>query len=610
MKIPFLTKKTQEVDGLEVVKIPIESNLLCLRGLSPKRLRFELEYGLERGSTDNSFLFKINSLEESLPNRGILVHPPGGTYSSAFLPALIKELPPKNSRLQVVVGHVNPNRVAFLRELVINYSMIEFISSNPASQLINELWNQTKPGSNEINRLPLPEIRIIRKEKILLEFDNYLLRLIPAPTPRWPGGLLAFEENLGLLMSDKFFAAHIFTDQWAETHSSTTSEDRRHFYDSLMASMSTQVESIIDRLDNLDISTIAPVHGPAIETSWRSLLNDYRRWGVGQQQLPLKVLLLFASAYGNTAAIADSLARGVSRTGVRVESMNCEFTSVEELVKAVRSADAYLIGSPTLGGHAPTPIVSALGTLLSEGDRNKKVGVFGSYGWSGEALDLLEGKLRDGGFSFGFEPIKIKFSPSSIMVKTLEETGTLFARDLIRVHQREKRRASGGLSASRSDPTVLALGRIVGSLCVLTARKKQGDGMLSGAMIASWVSQASFSPPAITVAVAKDRAIEELLHCDDFFALNVLGQGRVQKLMKQFLQVFPPGADRFEGLDIDFSQKGQPILKDSIAWLECCVKERMECGDHWLIYAEVINGKLLDQLAKTALHHRKSGANY
>ena len=84
---------------------------------------------------------------------------------------------------------------------------------------------------------------------------------------------------------------------------------------------------------------------------------------------------------------------------------------------------------------------------------------------------------------------------------------------------------------------------------MLTTRKAD----LSGAMVASWVSQASFNPPGITVAVAKDRAVEALLHKGDRFALNVLAEGRETALMKQFLQPFEPGADRFAGLELDTS---------------------------------------------------------
>jgi flavin reductase (DIM6/NTAB) family NADH-FMN oxidoreductase RutF/flavodoxin len=323
------------------------------------------------------------------------------------------------------------------------------------------------------------------------------------------------------------------------------------------------------------------------------------------------VALLFASAYGNTAAIADALAQGVARTGVRVESINCEFTPADKLLEAIRGCDAVLIGSPTLGGHAPTPIVSALGSLLAEGDRAKPVGVFGSFGWSGEALELLETKLRDGGFRFAFEPIKVKFSPDAATLKTCEETGTALGRSLQAEQRRQQRRSSGGgLNESRSNPAVQALGRVVGSLCVLTTVKGSGESRLSGAMVASWVSQASFSPPGLTVAVAKDRAVEALLHVGDVFALNVLAAGRESGPMKQFLQPFAPGADRFAGLNLEQSPAGQPVLPEAVAWLECQVKQRMECGDHWLIYAQAEAGALLDAAATTAVHQRRSGANY
>ena len=588
------------------IQLPIDAGVVALRGLSPQRHRFELEYALERGSTANSVLFEAG---DGAP--AVLVHPPGAAYRDAFLPALAEVLPAGDTPLLVVVGHVNPNRVALLRDLAEAYSGLELVVSNAGAKLVEELWSQRKPTppGEESAQPPLPPrpaLRVIRQEQVIPLSHQRSLMLLPAPTPRWPGGLLAFEETLGLLMSGKFFSAHLCTEQWAEANRSSTDEERRHFYDCLMAPMARQVDALVERLEELDIRTVAPGHGPAIEASWRSLLNDYRRWGEGQQTASLTVALLFASAYGNTAAIADALARGVGRTGIRVNSLNCEFTPADELVSSIQSADAVLIGSPTLGGHAPTPIVSALGTLLAEGDRSKPVGVFGSFGWSGEAVDLLETKLRDGGFQFGFEPIRVKFSPDAARVKELEETGTRFARQLLQSQKRAERRSAGGLSESRSDPAVLALGRVIGSLCVLTTRKAE----LSGAMVASWVSQASFSPPGITVAVAKDRAVEALLHKGDRFALNVLAQGRETGLMKQFLQPFEPGADRFAGLELENSPSDQPLLPEALAWLDGKVSQRMECGDHWLIYAEVDQGGLFDPDGSTAVHQRRSGANY
>jgi flavin reductase (DIM6/NTAB) family NADH-FMN oxidoreductase RutF len=110
--------------------------------------------------------------------------------------------------------------------------------------------------------------------------------------------------------------------------------------------------------------------------------------------------------------------------------------------------------------------------------------------------------------------------------------------------------------------------------------------------------------------VAKDRAVEALLHIGDHLVLNVLAAGRETGPMKQFLQPFAPGADRFAGLELAATPGGQPILPEALAWLEATVQQRMECGDHWLLYAQVSQGGVLDGTATTAVHQRRSGANY
>lgn len=56
----------------------------------------------------------------------------------------------------------------------------------------------------------------------------------------------------------------------------------------------------------------------------------------------------------------------------------------------------------------------ALGSILrSGGARELPCGVFGSFGWSGEAVDEMEAKLKDGGYGFAFNPIKVKFKPTT-----------------------------------------------------------------------------------------------------------------------------------------------------------------------------------------------------
>ncbi|MBC7881167.1 MAG: flavin reductase family protein, partial [Anaerolineae bacterium] len=121
---------------------------------------------------------------------------------------------------------------------------------------------------------------------------------------------------------------------------------------------------------------------------------------------------------------------------------------------------------------------------------------------------------------------------------------------------------------------------------------------------------ASFNPPGLTVAVAKDRAIESLLYPNSTFVLNLLEEGKHIPFMKQFLKPFAPGEDRFGETETKIAHNGSPILQDALAYLECKVVNRMDCGDHWLIYCSADAGNVFNPGGRTAVHFRQTGTHY
>ena len=118
--------------------------------------------------------------------------------------------------------------------------------------------------------------------------------------------MIIYERNQEILLSEKIFSAHIASQYWSETNRVSTEIDRKHFYDCLMAPMSNQVVSIAEKIAEYDIKTIAPLHGPAIEYSLKSFLNDYIRWGENLSTNNPKITLIYASAYGNTCLLYTS----------------------------------------------------------------------------------------------------------------------------------------------------------------------------------------------------------------------------------------------------------------------------------------------------------------
>ncbi|MFQ3614191.1 MAG: flavin reductase, partial [Cyanobacteriota bacterium] len=228
----------------------------------------------------------------------------------------------------------------------------------------------------------------------------------------------------------------------------------------------------------------------------------------------------------------------------------------------------------------------------------KVAGVFGSYGWSGEAVDFIESKLLNAGFPLGFETIRAKFKPTTEVLQACEQAGSQFAQALRKaMRARSPRQTSGETQAARVEQ---ALSRVVGSLCVVTAQQ----GGIRRGFLTSSVAQASFNPPGLTVSVSKDEA-ELLTQPQVPFVLNILREGK-SSLQRHFQRPQRPGEDRFAGIETIAAENGCPILQEALAYLECRVKNWMGCGDRYVVYAQVERGKVLDPTGVTAMHHRRT----
>jgi flavorubredoxin/flavin reductase (DIM6/NTAB) family NADH-FMN oxidoreductase RutF len=555
-----------------------------LRSRTWDRLKFEVEYSLQRGTTANSYLIQADKIA--------LIDPPGESFTEIFLHQLQQSIDLQQLDY-VILSHVNPNRMATLKSLLELAPHVTFVCSKPGAIALQSALKEQQQ---------LLKIWIPRAEETLDLGNGHQLQFISVPTPRWPDGLCTYDPASRILFTDKLFGCHVCADEIFDENWKRLDEDRRFYYDCLHAAQSRQVEVALDKLAAFSAKIYAPGHGPIVRYSLSRLTHDYRTWSQQQKDQDLTVALIYASAYGNTATLAQAIAKGITKAGAAVESINCEFADPTEIEAAVQKCDGFIIGSPTLGGHMPTQVQTALGTVLSTTAKTKLAGVFGSYGWSGEAVDEIDSKLQDAGYRLGFETIRVKFKPDDATLQKCKEAGTDFAQALKK--SKKFRTPSQAVSNSQIDRTAQAVGRVVGSLCVLAAKR----GELTSAMLASWVTQASFNPPGLTVAVAKDRAVESLTHTGDKFVLNILKEG--MNVRRHFLKPFAPGEDRFAGLETRDAENGCPIINDALAYLECTVKSRMDCGDHWLIYAVVDNGKVIQSTGMSAVHHRKSGSQY
>jgi flavin reductase (DIM6/NTAB) family NADH-FMN oxidoreductase RutF len=150
-----------------------------------------------------------------------------------------------------------------------------------------------------------------------------------------------------------------------------------------------------------------------------------------------------------------------------------------------------------------------------------------------------------------------------------------------------------------------ALGRVPSGVFVLTS----GSGAGAVAMLASWVQQAGFEPPAVSVAVAKERSVGPVLKERGAFVLSVVGEGDTG-LMKKYARGVRPGEDPFAGMRTALTAGGATYLADALAYLECEVLTICDYGgDHDVFVARVRDGRVLKDGA-SFVHLRGNGFHY
>ena len=152
------------------------------------------------------------------------------------------------------------------------------------------------------------------------------------------------------------------------------------------------------------------------------------------------------------------------------------------------------------------------------------------------------------------------------------------------------------------------LGKIPSGIFILTA----GDGQeKTTGMLASWVMQASFQPPMVTVAVNQSRYLNDWLKDSPEMVLNLVGEDQTE-FLKKYGRGFEPDEPAFEGMETHMTDSGIPILTTAIGYLQGKVVDSVRAGDHNIYVVEITGGALSEsnELVGPMVHIRKNGFNY
>lgn len=554
-------------------------NTTVIRSLDWDRDRFDIEFGLQNGTTYNSFLIHGDKIA--------LVDTSHAKFRELYLPE-IQELIDLQKLDYLIISHTEPDHSGLVRDILALAPQVTVVGSKVALQFLD----------NFIHR-DYPRLQVKQGDTIDLG-QGHRLEFISAPNLHWPDTILTWDHGSQILFTCDVFGMHYCRETLYDESLTEIEEDFRYYYDCLMGPNARSVLAALKRLAPLgQPRLIATGHGPLLRHYIPDWLDRYRDWSQNQSQAGNTIAVFYVADYGDSDRLSQAIAHGATKAGATVEMVDMKSADLQEVRELVERSQGLVVGMPPVTGDCAPHIRAVMSTILGSVQSQQSVGLFESGGGDDESIHVVAARFRDLGLGTAFPPLRWEGLPTPATYQRAEEAGT----DLGQWVNRD--RTIQQMKALDNDLD-RALGRLSGGLYIITAQQ----GERSGAMLASWVAQASFQPLGLTIAVAKDRAIEALMQVGDSFVLNVLEAGHYQHLMKHFLKRFQPGDDRFAGVKTQPASNGSPILTDALAYLECTVSSRMECSDHWIIYARVDTGRVANPDGLTAVHHRKVGNHY
>ena len=389
-------------------------------GAMDSQLRvFDIIMMAEHGTTYNSYLVKG-------ARKVALIDTVKHRFRGVLLSKLAEALGTRTLDY-IVLNHLEPDHSGSVAQVLESHPKAQIYISRPGAKFLQELLNRdTKPH--------------IIAEGERLNLGGKTLRFFEAPFLHWPDTIFTFVEENKVLFPCDVFGCHFCDERLYDDEVDAFDHTFRYYFDIIIRPFKEYMKKAIGKLEGLDIKTIAPSHGPILRTRPWDYIEKYREWCALPSPSDTKlILVMYLSIYGNTQKMAFEIASGAKTEKSRVAVFDIQGTNLAGILDQVEAADAIVLGSPTVNFDAVKPawdFLSSLATLKLKG----KVGAtFGSYGWSGEAPQMIYDRLKSLKLRMVGEPLRAVLAPTEGDLEKCRALGKAVADAVLGKESRELR---------------------------------------------------------------------------------------------------------------------------------------------------------------------------
>jgi len=368
-------------------------------------------YSTNRGTTYNAFLI----MDEKIT----LIDTVKSSLKGEFLERLRKIVDPEKIDY-IVVNHVEMDHSGILPEMVDLIKPEKIICSKMGKKALIDHFHQ-EDWPYEIAQ---PGKDVSLGTKTLSFMETRMLH--------WPDSMFTYVKEDKILFSSDAFGQHLASSERFddEVDQAILMEELTKYYANILTLYSPKVKKLMETVkeSGLEIDMIVPDHG----VIWRSnpgiALEAYDKWSnnIGDGN----ALVIYDTMWHSTEKMATEVAEGLKEEGISYKLLNLRFNHRSDVMRDVLNASAIILGCSTLNNGLLPRMAGFLMYMRGLRPTNKIGAAFGSFGWSGEAVKLLNQAMEEMKFDIIDPGFRVKYVPAADDLQKCTELGRSIGKKL------------------------------------------------------------------------------------------------------------------------------------------------------------------------------------
>jgi len=247
----------------------------------------------------------------------------------------------------------------------------------------------------------------------------------------WPDSMFSYlKEDRILFSSDAFGQHYAGLERFDDEIGEAIMPHAKKYFANILLPYSSLVLKLVEQVTDMGLALdmICPDHGIMWRKDPSKIINAYVQWS--KQEPERKALVIYDTMWHSTEQMAKTIVEALGREGVDAQPMHLRNWHRSDIMTEVLDAGAIVVGSPTIN-NGLFPTVSDFLTYMKGLKPQNKIGAaFGSYGWSGEAVKLINQELEAMKFTLVDPGLKIQYIPDGQGLEACHELGEKVAQAL------------------------------------------------------------------------------------------------------------------------------------------------------------------------------------